>query len=257
MKRGKKIDLIWMILFPIFATIISFIFKTNFLISTLLFFGLPSIYLSIRNKHSIKKTLIFTTISSIPLGIIIDYFGTKDGSWYVPESAFSFRLFGFIPIDDLIWGFLLVYFIVIFYEHFLDKKGKRTINKKFTYFGIVLIILTLMLMILHILIPSINIPYFYLLMGILLFTIPIITFLYSNPKFIPRYVKISVYFFSLFLIHELVGMQLSQWTFPGENFIGWVKIFGHSFPFEEFIFFISLSTIAILTYYEYFADDLK
>ncbi len=53
--RTKDLDLIVIIALPIFTTIALLILKLNFLFSILLFFGLPSIYLSIKNKKAVKK----------------------------------------------------------------------------------------------------------------------------------------------------------------------------------------------------------
>ncbi len=254
-KTQKKKDIILMILFPMIATAISLIFKTNFLISTLLFFGIPSIYLSYKNKKAIKKTLLFSIIFSIPLGIIIDYFAIKDKSWYVPNTVFSFRLLGIIPLEDLIWGFLLVYAIISFYEYFLDKKTKEKENKYLKHFAMALFSILIFLIILFFTYPSLTIPYFYFWSGLFLVLIPTILFLSFNPKFLPRYIKVSVYFFGLFFLFEITGLQLNQWEFPGENFIGSITLFKYQFPLEEFLFFISLISVAILSYYEFFADD--
>ncbi len=117
----KRIDIFLLIFFPIISVSLSLFLKTNFLTSTLLFFGLPSLWLSIRTPKQIKKTFLFALIFSIPLGIFIDYIATVDDSWFVPLTIFPFRLFNIVPIEDLLWGFFLVYSIVIFYEHFLDK----------------------------------------------------------------------------------------------------------------------------------------
>jgi len=48
---NKKIDLWLMIFWPIIAALSSILFNLNFLLSSFVFFGIPSIYLSFRNRE--------------------------------------------------------------------------------------------------------------------------------------------------------------------------------------------------------------
>lgn len=129
----KKLDIFLLILFPIASVVLSLTFSVNFLVSILLFFGLPSLWLSFRTWSQVSKTFLFSLILSVPLGIFIDYIATIDNSWFVPISVFPFRLFGVVPIEDLIWGFFLIYSIVIFYEHFLDKGKHELVDRRMKY----------------------------------------------------------------------------------------------------------------------------
>lgn len=76
--RYKTIDIVLMIVFPIFASIITLLFKTNFFTSTLLYFGLPALYLSFRLAKAISKSLICAVICSIFLTLVIDYLAYLD-----------------------------------------------------------------------------------------------------------------------------------------------------------------------------------
>lgn len=257
-KLLKKLDIFLLILFPLVSISLSLFFKANFLTSIFLFYGLPSLWLSIRTPAQIKKTLIFSAIFSIPLGILIDYIGIIDGSWFVPFTVFSFRLLNIVPIEDLIWGFFVIYSIIIFYEHFLDKGKHELIDKKMKYliwpiFSSLLIFLTILFTKPELL----NIKHVYLWVGILLILLPSITFLSFFPRLLSKYVKTGSYFFLLALIFEITGLQLNQWAFPGTNFIGWIDFFGFRFPFEEFFFFVVMSSTCVLSFYEFFDDDRK
>ena len=260
MKNSKKqkLDIVLLVLFPFIAIAVSLIFKTNFLISTLLFFGLPSIYLSYKNQKAIKKTLLFTFIISVPLSILIDYIAVINNSWYVPTSFFPFRFLGVIPIEDFIWGYGLAYTVIIFYEHFFDKTGREIIDKRMQYFGWLFGILLLLFFAILFLNPALlNIKYAYFWLGLTLVLLPAVTFLTFFPRMLSKYLKTGVYFFLLTLLLELTGLHLDQWRFPGTYFIGWVELFGYRFPFEEFFFFIMITAMAILSYYEFFDDDRK
>lgn len=254
----KKLDIFLLILFPILSVILSLALKANFLTSILLFFGLPSIWLSIRTSAQVKKTFLFSLILSLPLGIFIDYIATLDKSWFVPTTVFPFRLFGVVPVEDLIWGFFLIYSIVIFYEHFLDKGKHELVDKRMKYLAWPLIILMLVFFTLLFTKPELLIiRYAYFWLGAIFFILPTITFLSFFPRLLSKYVKTASYFFLLAVLFELTGLQLNQWTFPGQNFIGWVELFGHRFPFEEFFFWFVMGAVSVLAYYEFFDDDRK
>jgi len=254
----KKLDIFLLILFPIASAVLSLAFSVNFLVSILLFFGLPSLWLSFRTPSQVNKTFLFSLILSIPLGIFIDYIATVDNSWFVPITVFPFRLFSVVPIEDLIWGFFLIYSIVIFYEHFLDKGKHELVDKRMKYLAWPLIILMLVFFTILFTKPELLvIPYAYFWLGIIFFILPAITFLSFFPRLLSKYIKTASYFFLLSLLFELTGLQLNQWTFPGSNFIGWVELFGHRFPFEEFFFGFVMGAISVLTYYEFFDDDRK
>lgn len=254
----KKLDIFLLILFPIASVVLSLTFSVNFLVSILLFFGLPSLWLSFRTPSQVNKTFLFSLILSVPLGIFIDYIATIDNSWFVPITVFPFRLFGVIPIEDLIWGFFLIYSIVIFYEHFLDKGKHELVDRRMKYLAWPLIILMLVFFSVLFTKPELLvIPYAYFWLGTVFFILPAITFLSFFPRLLSKYVKTASYFFLLSILFELTGLQLNQWTFPGSNFIGWVELFGHRFPFEEFFFWFVMGAISVLAYYEFFDDDRR
>jgi len=66
MRAEAKKDLFFIsVIFAVSALIVSS-FRLGYLPSVILFFGLPSFYISYRYKEIIKKTLMFSAIFSIP-----------------------------------------------------------------------------------------------------------------------------------------------------------------------------------------------
>lgn len=133
-KTIKKIDVIILSLSPIIAALVSVLLKTNFLISTFLFLGIPSLYLSIRTKKAIGRAAIFALLF-ITVGSILDHLAVINSIWFVP-TIFPFRIFGTVPAEDYVWAFMLVYLIIIYYEHFLDKGKHKLIAPHMKYFCI-------------------------------------------------------------------------------------------------------------------------
>ncbi len=182
--------------------------------------------------------------------------------WNVNTSiAGSYRLFGYATIDNIIWSILFVYFIVVFYEVFLDKhvKNSKLYYPHLKYLIIFSLIVFLTFIYLYFNNPSIlRIQHFYFKVGLIVGPAPIIFMLLKSPKIYSRFLKLIMFFFFLSFAHEISSLALNQWSFPDSNqFIGMIKLGTLSFPVEEFIFWMFLSSAALISYYEFYDDDEK
>lgn len=261
MMAANKTHLLLLFIWPIAASLISFLIEANTFTSIILFLGIPSMYLSFISKRWVAKIAVFSIILGIPTAIIVDYIMEKTHGWFLPSSVFgTFRLFNYVTVEQLIWLFLYIYFVAIFYETFLDKNHLIALYpKKLKYLLIFLSFIAGLFGLLYFLTPEIlTIDYFYLKFGILFGLVPLIFILYKAPGLYAKFIRVGAYFFYLSLIYELTALILGQWSFHEQRqFIGFVEIFGISFPFEEFFFWILLGSMATLSYYEYFSEDLK
>lgn len=247
-----------LIFLPVISVLLSLALHANYLTSILLFYGPLSLWFSYRTPTQIKKTLIFSVILTAPLTVVLDYIGVINRAWSIPVSAFPFRLFGVVPIEDFLFLFFVIYASVIFYEHFWDKGKRELIDNRMKYLIWSLIVLLLFFSTTLLAKPALLlIPYTYLWIGVIFFLLPTVTFLSFFPRMLSKCVKTASYFFVHTLVFELTGLSLGQWTFPGSSFIGKVQLLGYTLPFEEFFFWIILSTISILCYYEFFDDDRR
>src|SRR3989344_2848557 len=157
-----------LIIWPIAASALSFWIGANVMVSMLLFFGVPAIYLTILKPSCIKMAAIFSAIASIPLAIIIDYVMELTGGWFLPYSVFgNFRLFEYVTIEQIIWLFLYLYLVAMFYENFLDKSCTHQLySPKMKYFAAVLFILLSLFLVALLINPQLlEIHYFYLKIG--------------------------------------------------------------------------------------------
>jgi len=260
-KNANKINLIVILVWPIFATLLSFLFNANYLISILLFFGVPSIYLSVINQKFVIKIALYSFIFSVPVAIILDYIAVVSGTWFMPLSVFDpFRVFGLIVVENILWVYLWVYFITIFYETFIEKDCKiKSFYPRLKYLFVVLISLTFGIVLTHFINPTIlKINFAYLKVGIILTIVPIFFAYFKFPKIYTKLLKVGMYFFTLSFLHEITGLALNQWVFTlTGTFIGWIKLGGIQFPIEEFVFFMILGSMSIISFYEIFDDDGK
>lgn len=271
MNKVKKIDLIILILLPIFSLVISVVFQTNFLISTLLFFGLPAIWLSYRHQVAIKKSFWFSILFSVPLVFIVDYIMVVSNGWYIVGTVFSFRLFNVIAIEQFIWGIIFFYFLIMFYEYFLDRPERKTLfellglrrNKDavkkpmedLAWFLFLCLLIFFSMVSMEPDVLKINYPY--LVLGVIIILIPLSLFLFKFPNFFWRYLKMTLYFAYFAVLVEFIGIKLNHWVFPGAEFLGLLPFFGSHIPFEEYFFYFLLGAAGVVTYYEFFDDDHK
>ena len=254
--KSLKIDLTVVIAIIVVSTFIILKFEVKPLISGIFYFLIPSIYLLLRKTKDIKNIFIGSLVFGLWFGFLFDFFVTFNKGWFVPQNQliFPYRIFGVLPIDDVIWWFLLVLIMTIFYEHFIEKRKAGKLSKNLKYALLPSILIAPIIFILFFVSPNLlEIRYVYLVLG-LIAIIPFIYLIIKKPFFISKFIKISIFFFFLFLIYELTALKLGQWVFPGE-YIGVVEIFNLQFPFEEFFFWIMISSAACLSHYEIFVDD--
>jgi len=265
MRERERLNLILVLLWPIIAVCISAfleetgIFHQNFFVSIILFLALPSIYLSFYIRDRILKIFIASLVGSIPIMIIVEYFGQLSNTWSFPPSVFPFSIGGLIIIEALLWAFFNVYYVIIFYEYFLDHHVIHHLvepRMKYLLIGLLMAFVLFIFVILNF--STRSIPYFYFIFGVVVFAIPVIlqfTSYSHHKKIVVKMVKAGAYFFYLSFIYELVALHYGWWSFPSENFIGWVILFNFRFPIEELTWWIMLFALAVLSCYEFFDNN--
>lgn len=254
MQQLPVLDLAMLITLPLIGLLATFQFHLGFFLSSLLYFGLPALYLSIRTPRVVPKVLLFSAVFSVLGGIVGDYIALLDNSWFVP-TIFPFRFLGSVTVEEITWFFAFLYVITLFFEHFFDKGKHRLLDKRSTlvlYICLALIAVMIYLAIFH---PVFRFSYFYFWFDLLIIFIPATLFFSIHPKLLGPIIRSSAYFFVIGIIFELTGLQQGFWTFPGEHYVGLVSITGHSFPIEELLAFIALPVVLTVVYYDFFDDS--
>ncbi len=258
--RGNKKDLFVVLLFPALSSVISFAWHIDAFASILLFFGLPAIYISIRNHSYIHKALVFSVCTSLPAIVAIDYISHATGQWLIPHSILAYRLFGYVTLEVVVWAFLNFYTVVVFYEFFLNHHHRtvHTWNHRGKHlllfiFGCSVLFLTM----LFTSPSSLLIPYYYLCFGTTLILLPVVKELTGHPNLILKFSITALYFFYLSFLYEITALHLDWWRFPSTRYIGKISLFQVSFPYEELVFWLLLLSMAILTIYERYTGNEK
>jgi len=255
--KHQRLDAIILLLIPILGACATLFWSLRYLNSILIFLGFPILYLAFKvPRKTLWKSGLYALIFSLPLSVIVDYMVTIDEGWFVPDSIV--RFFDVVPIEDLIFGFLSVWAIVIIYEYFVDKNDKRICEPKMKYLVWLVGIAFLLFVLMYVFFPVILVvPYAFLIICSIFLLLPLILMLTHYPRLAKKYMIVAGYFFFVSLCWELSALYTNQWFYFGKHYVGWLQIFHLRMPIEEFIFFWIIYAAAILSWYEFFDDDCK
>ena len=237
----------------------SILLEVNFLTSIILFFGLPSFYLLYRHEGEWKRIFTASSLFGIVYGFLLDYLAELNNAWSwgaEEQLVFSYKILGVVNVDVMIWFFFWIFFLVIFYEHFLDHDHRDNISNNIAYGIAAPGVLGLYVLAANIFYPPLlTFNNAYLMLGLM--TLPFFLYaIYQKPTLMSKFSKAALFFVPTYLAYEITALHLNLWEFPGE-YISMVEIMGASFPLEEFLIWILLSSIIVLSYYELFIDDMR
>lgn len=230
------------------------LFKLNLFSATLVFFGVPLLYLLTKLKHVKTNVFIASFFFCVGFLAIIYYLAIQDNTWVVP-SIFPIKIFGVISIEDYLFAYLEFCLILLFYRYTVKAdEQKKEVN--IVLIALVNLISLFAFVFIRILWPqTLIVPYFYFWGGLTFAFIPLVLFFLKNPPKIKPFFSIVPYFFVLSFIFELTALYLGHWSFPGSHYIGLISLWGMRFPVEELIFWMILSPPACLAWYSFFETN--
>ena len=231
--------------------------ETNFLISAILVFGIPTCYLLWRSQKQAVKIIFAASVIGVLGGFVFAFAPELNGAWQYGEGIIFPRILGVVPVDELIWSFVCCAFIIAFYEHFIDRSRKR---QPMSAASLMLVLLLSGLSVINALlfyfVPELlNVPYAYLTVASVV-TVVFLAASLLRPSLVFHALPMAIYFTVVNLVYEIVSLHNDHWYFPGE-YLGWVSVGGISLPLEEFVFFILLFSVVIAVFYELFFDNQR
>ncbi|TSC83300.1 MAG: hypothetical protein G01um101419_54 [Parcubacteria group bacterium Gr01-1014_19] len=257
----RRLHLAALVVYPILASVASLYWQADLWLSLILFYLVPSVYLSILNPAAIRKSALFAVLFGAPSYAIVDYLAHLTKAWALHTSSglLGQKIFNFTSVEQILWGAFSVYFVVMFYEYFFDREiSRNSLPSSMRWLVIGTALAAGFVFLLAAVRPEkLDISYFYLKSGAVLALAPVVLVLMLLPWLSGKFLKVAAYFAIFNLIYELTALRLNQWSFPGQQFIGQVTLLGQTFPFEELFFFILLGSMALLCYYEVFDDDRR
>ncbi len=255
-KNKVRVDFLVIVGWVLFSIPLILYFKAIFLTSTIVFFAIPAFYLFIRKPKQLKR-LGATLATGVITLFIVDLLAEFNKAWsWAPQNQLVFpnKIFGLVPIDVLIWYVFWISFTIIYYEHFFEHERSEKMSKRFKKAAIFALILFVLVVGIFLTAPSLlQWHYAYLAIGFM-GALPFFYVIFKDPHMVGKLLKADVFNIFLFLSFELTALKLNQWRFPGQ-YIGTIQLFGLTFPFEEFTFWIVWGTPIMLSYYELFIDD--
>ena len=257
MKRKYYIDIGILIVWTLLTTILVLKFEPRPYVSTFFYFVLPTFYLFLRHKLNGTKILFGSLLAGLIIPLSLDFLSYFNNAWFVPQQQLliPLRIFNLNPIDELIWFFFIALYVITFYESFVDDEKILRLSKNFLKGCLFWISLSLVVLFIFFLTPELlKVRYPYLVLWAFFSYPPIFYLLYRKPKFIGKFALAVAFFFFVSLNFELTAVHLGQWGFSGE-YIGTINLFGVTFPFEEFFYWVLLYPATIISYYELFVDD--
>lgn len=256
-QRRRLHDLLAVIVLVLCAVAYTNFLQPTFLVTTLLFFGLPSGYLLWRKPSNLKKALLAAFLLGTVWGFSFDYVAEFNRAWgwsTNTDLTFPIQFFGVVSLDILIWYFLWVFLTILFYEYFSEYDFSKKISplyKKSLAVGIV--VAPLLVFISKFAPQMLQFQYAYLVLGVCT-PIPFTYILWRRAKLFPKVMGVVPFFVFLYMAFELSALNAGLWSFPGQ-YVGSISIFHLSFPIEEFFFWVLISSAVTAAYHEYVVDD--
>lgn len=255
----KKIDVAVLLVFIVLVSLYTYFARDLFigkaifpaLLSTLV----TSIYLGLRAKKPWLKIIVSSLIFGALFGFIFEFFQEFNSGYHIVSTIFP-KLFGVIPLDNLLGHTLMTFSTLVFYEHFVNKKTSHKISKKIALVLVPALLVAGLIVFAFYFKPEwLLLKYPYLTLGVAAIVPPIFLAL-TKRGFAKDMALMVLFFFVNYFIIEIFAVKLNWWVYPG-NYIGWITITfpGITFPLEELFFWMMFYAASLVSYYKLFIDN--
>jgi len=250
-KKWKKIFLLFA--YIIVALLIVYLIKPPYLINILIIYCPPTLLNFYWLKNSRGKILLFALLATILFALPIELIARLANAWDV-QSLFP-RLFGLVPLENILYAFFNFAWPLAFYEYFVDRDEKKKISSKWKYLMTIFIVFSVIVYSIYAYNKAIiSLPYW--VIGIFGLLIPFLIIYIKNPKLIKKVLLTTLFFGSVFCLHEIVSLYLGHWWWPGE-YLFTINLFENVFPLDDVVIWYIFSTPTLIGGYEFFVDDYE
>ncbi len=239
-----------MFLYVLLACFVVFIFKPAYLYSIIFVLTPPAVYNFLLLKKSKLKVFIFSLLSTLIFAPPLELMARLENSWDV-QSVLP-RFLGLVPLENMLFAFINIFWVLCFYEAFVDGDKKTPISRKFK----LIVLLYFLFATLTYLLFSYRrdlVAFSYIEIGVPMLLFAVIIF-YKNPHLISKVFAPTLFFSVVFFIYELVSLEVGSWWWPGEYLLP-MTINGNIFPLDDVLIWYFLSTPVLIGSYEFFVDD--
>jgi hypothetical protein len=253
MKKKDKIKIVGLLGYVLLACLVVYLWRPVYLVSILIVLLPPSLVNFFWLKESRKKVLFFSAATTLLFALPVELSARLADAWDV-QSVLP-RIFGIAPLENLLFAFLNFFWVLSFYEYFIDKDRSSKISKWFVRLIFIYCIISLGVFTFYFVDRQlITLSYHELALIILL--LPGVILFYFRPKLLKKVWLPTVFFALVFFVYEVVSLLVGSWWWPGDYLLS-ISILGHTFPLDDVIIWYILSTPVLIAGYEFFADDKK
>ena len=207
LSKDRKYKLLAIFLYVLIACLVVFLTRPVYILSIIIVLVPPALVNFLWLKKSKKKILIFSIVSTILFAFAAELSSRLANSWDV--QSFLPRLFGILPLENILFAFLNIFWVLSFYEYFVDRDNSSKISKKFKYLVLFFSLFSLIIFVLFF--NGINLSMNYYFLAIITLLIPSII-LFSKKFSLLKKVVLPVLFFAIiFFIYELVALKIGNW----------------------------------------------
>jgi len=235
------------------ASFFVFLFRPTYLISILIVLLPPSLINFLWLKSSRFKVFIFSLVTTLLFAPPVELSARLANVWDV-QSVLP-RVFGLLPIENLVFAFFNFFWVLSFYEYFIDHDRSAKISKGIKYLVMLYCFLFILIFNLFFINQSL-IALNYHLLAVIILLIPGIIIFSIKPKILKKVWLPTIFFAYIFFIYELISLLVGSWWWPGDYLLP-LNLLGHTFPLDDVVIWYFLSTPVLIGGYEFFVDDSR
>lgn len=248
---NKQKRILFLLIYFLLACFFVWLIKPDYFFSILIVLLPPSLINFFWLKKSKRKVLIFSLLATLIFAPPVELIARLADAWDV-QSIFP-RPFGLIPLENMLFAFLNIFWAICFYEYFVDRDTTKTISKKLKILTALYCFFALLVFSFYFLDRNfLKMNYAFLSVPILI--IPCLLIFSKKPVLLKKTILPTLFFGFLFFVYEIVSLKIGSWWWPGEYLYAFT-IFGKAFPLDDIIIWYLLSTPTLIGGYEFFTDD--
>jgi hypothetical protein len=254
LQANKPLIMLAFFLYVLMASLLVYLLEPPYYLAICIVLAVPALFNFFLLKKGKTKILIFSLVTTFLFAPPIELMARLANAWDV-ASVFV-RPFGLIPLENMLFAFLNFFWILSFYEFFLDTQEESLdLNKKFKVLSLLYFSLSVVVYGLFFFNSDIIKTDYHILA--LIFLVPILVILgFKTPRLIKKTLIPTAFFALVFFVYELISLLIGHWWWPG-YYLWPISISGIIFPIDDIVIWYFLSTPALLLGYEFFADDNK
>ncbi len=249
----QKKRLLFLVAYVIIACALVYFWRPVYLVSVVIVLMPPAVINFLWLKKSRFKILLFSVLTTLLFAPPVEMAARLASAWDV-QSILP-RLFGIAPLENILFAFLNFFWVLSFYEYFVDKDRTRQVSSRIRFIVLAYCLLSLLTFSLFFINPGL-ITINYSLLAIIILIVPGAVIFYLNPKLLKKVWLTTVFFAFVFFIYEAVSLIIGSWWWPGDYLLP-IKLAGKIFPLDDVIIWYFLSTPVLIGGYEFFIDNNK